>query len=163
VSFFDLERLGQCNPEQMLSRWEEIKGAARDELLSGHRAAAAREVFVPRCWDRAQFAAIVGVLGEGWEPRNGVEYLLLDQLALCHASFLDWMKVLAQRAAAGSLPQERDSNEQGGAEPPRLSASEAVDRAGAMADRFNRMSMRTLRALRDLRRWTPTVVVQNAA
>jgi hypothetical protein len=47
--------------------------------------------------------------------------------------------------------------------PPRLSQAEAVDQAAAMVDRFNRMCLRTLRALRDLRRYSPpSVVVQHA-
>jgi hypothetical protein len=37
-----------------------------------------------------------------------------------------------------------------------------VDQAGAMVDRFNRIFLRTLRALRDLRRYAPPVIVQNA-
>ena len=32
-----------------------------------------------------------------------------------------------------------------------------------MVDRFNRLFLRTLRALRDLRRYVPSVTVQNAA
>jgi hypothetical protein len=44
-----------------------------------------------------------------------------------------------------------------------MSEAEAVDQAAAMVDRFNRIFLRTLRALRDLRRYAPaTVVVQNA-
>jgi hypothetical protein len=39
---------------------------------------------------------------------------------------------------------------------------QAVEQAGAMVDRFNRIFLRTLRALRDLRRCPPPVVVQNA-
>jgi len=46
--------------------------------------------------------------------------------------------------------------------PPRVSIAEAMDQAAAMADRFHRMFLRSLRALRDLRRYTPTVVVANA-
>ena len=40
--------------------------------------------------------------------------------------------------------------------------AEAIEQAMAMGDRFNRIFLRTLRALRDLRRYAPTVVVQNA-
>lgn len=35
-------------------------------------------------------------------------------------------------------------------QPPRLSAVEAMDQSAAMADRFHRIFIRTLRALRDL-------------
>jgi hypothetical protein len=48
------------------------------------------------------------------------------------------------------------------ANPPIVTASQAVEQTAGMADRFNRMFLRTLRALRDLRRYSPTVIVQNA-
>ena len=38
-----------------------------------------------------------------------------------------------------------------------------MEQAAAMVDRFNRLLLRTLRALRDLRRYGPSVTVQNAA
>jgi hypothetical protein len=61
-----------------------------------------------------------------------------------------------------SWEERKDAREAGSWTPPRISDSEAIGQAAAMADRFNRMYMRTLRALRDLRRYAPTVVVQNA-
>ena len=45
---------------------------------------------------------------------------------------------------------------------PTVTATQAIDQAAGMVDRFNRIFMRTLRALRDLRRHTPLVIVQNA-
>ena len=45
---------------------------------------------------------------------------------------------------------------------PNIGESHAVEQASAMSDRYNRMFIRTLRALRDLRRHWSTVVVQNA-
>jgi hypothetical protein len=38
----------------------------------------------------------------------------------------------------------------------------AEPEATAMVDRYNKMFIRTLRALRDLRRYAPSVVIQNA-
>ena len=52
------------------------------------------------------------------------------------------------------------SKEEAKWQPPRLSSSMAIDQAAGMLDRFNRMFMRTLRQLRDLRRYT--VVIQSA-
>ena len=46
--------------------------------------------------------------------------------------------------------------------PPRVSDSDAINQAAAMADRFNRIFLRSIRALRDLRRYSATVIVQNA-
>ena len=45
---------------------------------------------------------------------------------------------------------------------PRLDETAAIEQAAAMSDRFNRLFVRTLRALRDLRRYSPQVVVQHA-
>ena len=39
--------------------------------------------------------------------------------------------------------------------------AEAIEQA-AMVDRFNRLFLRTLRQLRDLRRYAPAVTIQNA-
>jgi hypothetical protein len=39
---------------------------------------------------------------------------------------------------------------------------EAIEQAAGMVDRFNRIFLRTLRALRDLRRLPPAVIVAKA-
>ena len=41
---------------------------------------------------------------------------------------------------------------------PTVRKDEAIERASAMVDRFHRLMMRTLRTLRDLRRYAPKVV-----
>jgi hypothetical protein len=162
VSFYDLERLGKHNPELMQDRWEGIKEAARDDLQTGGRAAAAAEGFGPHCWQRAQFAAVLSALTDDWRPRGGVERLLLDQMALAHTALLDWMKTHAALSACDSGRRERRLKEGGWPEPPRLSDAEAVEQAATMVDRFSRIFLRTLRALCNLRKVTPAVVVQNA-
>ena len=40
--------------------------------------------------------------------------------------------------------------------------AQAIDQCAAMTDRFNRIFMRALRQLRDLRRYAPQVVVKSA-
>jgi hypothetical protein len=52
--------------------------------------------------------------------------------------------------------------DRGGWLPPRLDEAAAIDQAAAVVDRFNKVFLRTLRALRDLRRYATPVVVQNA-
>ena len=47
--------------------------------------------------------------------------------------------------------------------PPRIGVAETIDQSAAMVDRFHRLFLRTLRALREHRRHAPQVVVQNAA
>ncbi len=44
---------------------------------------------------------------------------------------------------------------------PRVSDAQALDQAAQMVDRFNRVYMRSLRALRDLRRHAPTLIMHN--
>jgi predicted transcriptional regulator len=58
--------------------------------------------------------------------------------------------------------ENRKVKENGEWQRPRLDVSDAIEEAARMVDRFNRMVLRTLRALRDLRRYTPNVIVQNA-
>ena len=41
--------------------------------------------------------------------------------------------------------------------------AEAIEEAATMVDRWNRLFLRTLRQLRDLRRYTPSVVVGNVS
>jgi hypothetical protein len=43
-----------------------------------------------------------------------------------------------------------------------VTKAEAIEQAGAMVDRFHRLMIRTIRTLRDLRRYAPKIVVQNA-
>ena len=57
--------------------------------------------------------------------------------------------------------QDREIEERGRWAPPTVDAAAAIDQAAAMVDRFNRLFMRTLRSLRDLRRYSASVVVQN--
>lgn len=41
-------------------------------------------------------------------------------------------------------------------------SGKATEQAAAMVDRFNQLFLRTLRQLRDLRRYAPQVTIQNA-
>ena len=77
-------------------------------------------------------------------------------MAQAYTNYLTWMGRLTVDEISNNA--KRDSYWQ----PPRLTAVEAMNQSAAMADRFHRMFMRTLRALRDLRRYSPAVIVQNA-
>jgi hypothetical protein len=159
VGWLDLERLADRDPALAAQKWEEVKRAAREELQSGLRAA---EVPGGSPWERAQFLAIRQALAEQWQPRGGVEWQLLDAMALAQSGWLFWLQALSTWASLGAEECGRESKDRWGRATPRLSAAEAIERAGAMADRFNKVFLRTLRALRDLRRSRPTVVVQTA-
>lgn len=60
------------------------------------------------------------------------------------------------------IAKTRSAYESGEWQPPRVSAVEYIEHATQMADRFNRMFLRILRQMRDLRRYASPVIVQNA-
>jgi hypothetical protein len=65
----------------------------------------------------------------------------------------------------GARQRRRDKNREKGEyypELPRVSFYEAMGQASEMVARYNRMLFRTLRPLRDLRRYTPQVTIQSA-
>jgi hypothetical protein len=162
VSWHGLEAVARKDPEAAARRWAEIKREALDELQSGHRAARALEGFQSDPWKRAQFLAIRQDLTQEWQPRNGIERQLIDTMAQAQTSMLFWQDRLTDFLMVESVEEKRSLKELGKWLPPRVSEHQAVEQAGAMVDRFNRIFLRTLRALRDLRRYTPVLIVQNA-
>jgi hypothetical protein len=123
-------------------RWEVIQQAAREMLRSGHWAAGMLEGRESRPWDRAMFLAIREDLAEGWQPRNGIERQLIDQMAQAQTGLNFWLKRHSEIAA--------------------VEGDEAAEPSLAMADRYHRIFLRTARALCSLRKAPLAVVVQNA-
>jgi hypothetical protein len=140
VTWSDLEELGRYSPQRALDLWEEIKQAAREELRSGRRAAAALEG--SRClpWQRAEFLALRQELADGLQPRSGIERQLIDQLAQAQLSLFVWHQRLCAAVDGGDTGEV----------------------PGAMVERFHKMLVRTMRALQDWRKAPLAVVVQNA-
>lgn len=159
VSWLDLDYLGRRDGAAALAKWQEVKQTALRELQTGHRAAKTLEAHGSHCWDRAKFLALRHDLEEGWQPRNGIERQLIDTMALAQASYLFWLERSTTYAMLESW-RDNEAKDRGRWSPPRVSDSDAIEQAAAMADRFNRMFLRTLRALRDLRRYP--VIVQKA-
>jgi hypothetical protein len=161
LSFCDLHVISRCDPERGAALWEEVKRAALDELQTGHRAAGAIESASPIAWRRAQFLALRSELAAEWQPRNGIERQLLDTMAQAQACYLHWLEVLTLRTMIESVNADRKYQEEGRWQAPRQKDADALEQAAAMVDRFNRLFLRTLRALCDLRRRGGPVIVQN--
>jgi hypothetical protein len=162
VCWADLENLLGRDPERALARWEEIKQAARDEARSGHRAAKRVQRWGGSPWQRAEYLALRHELQEGWQPRHGVERQLLETMAQAQTAAEYWLGVLTTRSSLAGVREMAGLQQGKGWETPRVTEAQAVEQAGAMVDRFNQMFLRTLRALRDLRRGPQPVFVQNA-
>jgi hypothetical protein len=160
ISWFDLGRLMRSNPEEGLARWQEIKQAAVEELRSGHRAAAVFD-WDSAPWERARFLAIRNDFIAEWQPRGGIERALVDTLCECYAAYLYWFERFNRLSTAHGKVQDSRFEREGFHEPPRVDEAEAIREAAELADKLNKIFLRTLRALRDLRRYAPSVMIQN--
>ncbi len=162
LTWVDLHALTERDPNLAVQRWAEIRQSALDELRSGHRAAKATEPTAFRPWDRARFLAIREELAREWQPRNGIERTLIDAMAQAYSAFLFWLEQLTLYSSLQPANDSEAVKDRGTWNPPTVTVSQAIEQAAAMADRFNRIFMRTLRALRDLRRYSQTVVIRRA-
>jgi hypothetical protein len=120
------------------------------------------EGYTSDAWQRARFLALREELAREWQPRNGVERQLIDQMAQAQTHMFFWQERLMVRASVEPLHEKLDMEERGSWNPPRVSEHQALEQAAAIVDRFNRMFLRTLRALCNLRKVPLAVVVQNA-
>ncbi len=157
VSWYGLSLLADEDPQLARRRYGEVKEAALDQLRTGQRMAEAA-LYDAEPWDTAQLLALRRELARGWDPASGIEQTLIDQMAQSYTMQLQWQAILTVRT---SLQTRRRDEREARWEPPRVRDAEAVQQAAEMVDRWNRMFLRQLRALRDMRRYSP-VVVQNA-
>jgi hypothetical protein len=161
VSWFDLDAIARRDPARAAARWEEVKQAARGEIATGQRAARALEGYDSHCWSRARFLAVRSELSAAWRPRNAAEQHLIDQMAQWQTLIWLWQENVTAYIEivfnARRRPPKRDES----GELPRLRDADALERAVQMAERFHRLYLASLRALRELRR-RPQVVVRAA-
>jgi hypothetical protein len=160
ISWVDLHFLSQADSGRGKACWETIQRAALEELRIGHRAAQAVETINDGPWQRAQFLAIREDLSAEWQPRNGIERQLLDTMAQAQVALFHWTVQLTAYCSLETVSGQRQHREEGRWQAPRQSDADAMRQAAEMIDRFNRIFLRTLRALRDLRRYDPTVIVK---
>ena len=160
LSWWVLGRVAGQNPEQAHAIWERTLDEAHNELSSGNRGAKSVEAAATP-WDRAQYLTLLDTFIADLQPRGGVESALVDTLAQAYTTQLRWLARLTILSNAEAQRQDREIEHDGVWRPPTVEAAAAIDQAAAMVDRFNRLFARTLRAFRDLRRYTPQVVVQN--
>jgi hypothetical protein len=161
ISWLTLGQVAQHDPERARAAWERIQTEALDELESGHRAAVALDWHL-RPWERAPFLAIRESFRREWRPRGGIEDALIDMMAQAQTMYLLWLSRLHAQALGEGRAEDHMHQTRGIWDTPRLDVAAAMDQSAATADRFNRLFLRSLRAVRDLRRFAPTVVVQHA-
>jgi hypothetical protein len=158
VSWWSIGHLMETDPEAGWAVWERVKAEAFDDLASGHRAAVAI-CWGDSPWQRAQFLAIRQAFIDEWQPRGGIELTLIDQMAQAHSLYLHWIEQAHVQASLEGTKQQREIGRTGRWQPRTLGTAEALDQSAQMAERWQKLFVRALRALRDLRRHSPPVVL----
>jgi hypothetical protein len=106
-------------------------------------------------------------------PSGGIEIAMVDMLAQSYFQWQFWLEQTVKRSQTEPREehykyqewkryqkelQKAKSWEEGYWFPPYVTEQRAIEHAVQMADRFNRIFMRTLRQLRDLRRYAPVTI-----
>ena len=154
VSWWTLSPLIENDPDVGWAVWERVKAEAYDELVSGHRAVLAL-CWNDSPWQRAQFLAIRQAFIDEWQPRGGIELTLIDQMAQAHSLYLFWIERAHVQASLEGTKEQRELSRTGRWQPRTLGTAEALDQSAQMAERWQKLFVRALRALRDLRRHAP--------
>jgi hypothetical protein len=155
VSWHDLETLTREGEGLSYQVWQEIKSVALEAHRRGAATLEATETLYGQSpYERAQMLALREELRRGWQPRDGIEAAIIEQMALAHWQYFQWMKRLA---TLENMHDRHLRHEHGEATLPRISEAQASDTAAQMSDRFNRIFLRCVRSLRDLRRYPVTV------
>src|SRR5262249_26384536 len=81
--------------------------------------------------ERAQFLAIRQALAIQWQPRGGVEWQLLDAMALAQSGWLYWLQALGRGASLGGEGVGRESEDRWGRAAARPAAPGGIEGAGA--------------------------------
>ncbi|MBA3274157.1 MAG: hypothetical protein H0T72_00065 [Chloroflexia bacterium] len=159
VSWFDLNRVADRDPEAFAVLWRALKAAARDELDSGHRAARALD-WDGRPWDRARYLAIRDSFRRDYRPGPGIEAALVDLAAEAFADYLAWSEQLHMQAGTEADIERNDLGRHGKWKPQRIFSAEAMANSARMAEQAHARFLRTVATLGDLRRTEPVYVGQ---
>ena len=157
VSWFDLNRVADRDPEALAEVWRALKAAARDELHSGHRTARALD-WDGGPWERARFLAIRESFRENTPPQPGIESALVDAAAEAFGDYLAWSEQLHMQASTEAEIERNDLGRHGKWKPQRIWSAEAMAESSRMAEQAHGRFLRTIAALGNHRRAGPVYV-----
>lgn len=161
VSWFDLNRLGNHDPDELIHVWEEIKSKARDELSSGHRTAKALE-WDGTPWDRARFLAIRENLREPGSQPRGTESVLIDMAAEAVTTWLELSEQLHMLLSTDGQLKRSDLDRGGRWSPSRQVIREEIERTEKRVEQAHKRVLRSIKMLADTRRTASTLFVGHA-
>jgi hypothetical protein len=168
VSFNDLSRLWECSPEEAERYFELAKHESQRDFCSGHMAA---EVFkssdwLGSVWLRAQFLATRDSFIVEYKPEGGIEFALIDLLAMSFFMQNYWAEMSVKRTMTSPRRESKEFVEWNGYRSdeahrrrfddgkwivPWVSEEHALRTATEMFDHFARLFQRTLRQLNNHR------------
>lgn len=160
IDWHELSYAEQVEPGAGFEVYEHIKQYARDELESGHRAADVVEsAFRP--FVRARFLVLRESFIADWQPKGSMELRLIEMLAQIYCAYEFWMQMATQRASVECEIETFKIKERGKWRSMSVNGNAEMQQAADMADKFNRLFLRTLRQLRDLRRYAVPILINN--
>lgn len=177
IGFADLSQLNDFSHAMAQNTWEVVKRAAQEEFESGHLAARAFEPvdYMKDAWTRARYLGLRESFAEEWQPRGGIELSMIDAMAQAFFQLQYWTEQSVLRSRTEPCEEDyeyqkwkqyqreakTESWKYGHWDIPYVREQDAVAHAAAMADRWQRMYFRAVRQLRDWRRYTPQVTINN--
>jgi hypothetical protein len=162
VTFDNLEEVSRVDPERAFMRWQEMRAAARDDLISGRLASYAIEHAGGTAWERAMFVAIREELYRSWLPRHSGEAMLLDEMAQYESIRLKWVCIASHWSRDPRIQHSLRNRDFLGNKKREISAAEANIEAIRMIERLQKLYQRSLRMLLESRRGKSVFIAQRA-
>jgi len=157
----DLSYTEQLEPGAGFEVYDHIKQAAHDELESGDRAAEVIASSMTRPWIKARYLALRESFIADWKPTGSIETRLIEMMAQLYTAYEHWMELSVQRVAFECQEERYQIETRGKWRAVSVNGDVHAQQAAEMADRYNRLFLRTLRQLRDLRRYVAPVTIHN--
>jgi hypothetical protein len=178
LNFIDLQELQNLAPRVAERFWERAKREGTNEFISGHLGANITFPvgYMKQLWNIARYLGVRDSFIDEWNPQGGIEIALIDIMTQSYFQWQYWLEQTVKRSETRAsevhpeysrwmAQREAQFRENGWTDGywsrPFVSEQQAVEHAVQMADRWNRIFLRTLRQLRDLRRYVP-VTINNA-
>jgi hypothetical protein len=175
LHFVDLLELHVIAPRVAERLWERIKHEGQKEFLSGHLSAniSFPVGYMKEVWNIARYQGVRATFIAEWVSKGGIETSLLDIMTQSYFQWQFWLEETVKRSQTREREQhpeytewmnkrERELRRRGWTDGswfrPLVSEQQAIEHAVQMADRWNRIYMRTLRQLRDLRRYAQVTI-----
>jgi hypothetical protein len=158
LSWFELRSLFVRDPDAALEKWLQVMEAARDNLRCGEDAWKPVAPFFFSPWDMAKFLALRQELMSAWQPRNGMEQMLIDQVVQVHALIEMWQEELRTRRTLSNVGSRREPGEV-----PRVDDVQAIEQAMRAIGRLYDIKLQTLNTLQRMRRSAKGIIVRKAS